>query len=790
LSGPARKYWFIAATVLLCLWLCVNQALAQGVEATGRPVSVVQVQGVNQVPVQLVLNQVRQQAGQPYDPQVVKEDIVRITYLGRFAKVDAKVKDLPDGSVVLTYVVDEQPLLTDVKVVGNKQLYDGELLKLVVLKTGDPADPFLIDRGIQEIKRAYAEKGYFVTDVTVDKQLLAETNILLFEVREGPRPRIRKVAFEGNTTYKDSQLKSKIRTKRHIFILQNGDLNKEVIDMDISKLRDFYQERGYLDVDVGRRIDISPNQNDAIVTFVINEGKQYLVDKITIQGNSIFNNEQVLEVLKLKIGDVFSDDRVKKSEESVYNIYGNLGYLAAEDQNGTTRVKIDRLFHENEPKVDVVVTVWEGKPYTVGRVIIQGNDLTKDKIVLRQLRGMDPGKRYVGPGVKNSLTALKESALFSDATVTIQGDPKDDVRDVLVQVKEANTGSISFGAAVSSDAGIVGAVDIVQRNFDIADLPQSPGEAFTGKAFRGAGQYFALNLAPGAQVSTYSISFREPYLFDTNKFVDANVFYFSRSYNDYNEERVGANGAFGTRFGNIYSAAVKVRGENITIEGVSPSAPIDVWETVGSNVLTNVGFVVIRSTVDSRLLPTRGSRTTVGFNQYGALGGDYTFQTVDFDWRKYWTVEEDFFGRRSVLSNRFALGYVLTGDAPVFERYYAGGSKSMRGFQFRGVGPVGIRYDTLQPSENSVGGNFLFLYSVEYTVPIFQDILRWAVFTDTGTVDTEVSLSKYRVAVGTGLRIKIPFLGQAPFALDFAIPLVKQDTDQTQLLSFDLSVPF
>jgi outer membrane protein insertion porin family len=785
-----RRYWFIAATVLICLWLYANQIYAQGVEAAGRPVAMVQVQGVNQVPVQLVLNQVRQQAGQPYDPQVVKEDIVRITYLGRFAKVDAKVKDLPDGSVVLTYVVDEQPLLTDVKVVGNKRLYDAEILKLVVLKTGDPADPFLIDRGIQEIKRAYAEKGYFVTEVSIDKQLLEETNILLFEVREGPRPQIRKVAFEGNTTYKRSQLQSKIRTRRHIFILQKGDLNKEVIDQDISKLREFYQERGYLDVDVGRRIDISPSQNDAIVTFVINEGKQYLVDKITFQGNTVFNNEQLLEVLHLKIGDVFSNDRVKKSEESIFNVYGNLGYLDAQDQNGTTRVKIDRLFHENEAKVDVVVSILEGKPYTVGRVIIQGNDLTKDKIVLRQLRGMDPGKRFVGTGVKNSVTGLKDSAMFSDATITVQGDPKDDVRDVLVQVKEANTGSISFGAALSSDAGIIGAVDVVQRNFDIADTPQSFGEFTTGKAFRGAGQYFSLNLAPGNEVSTYSVSFREPYLFDTNRFVDANIFYFSRSYNDYNEERVGANGAFGTRFGNIYSAAIKMRGENINIEGVSNSAPIDVWDTVGSNVLTNLGFVVIRSTVDSRLMPTRGSRTVVGFNQYGALGGDYTFETVDFDWRKYWTIDEDFFGRRTVLSNRFQLGYVLTGDAPVFERYYAGGSKSMRGFQYRGVGPVGIRYDTLQPSENTVGGNFLFLYSVEYTIPVFEEIIRWAFFTDTGTVDSEVSLSKYRVAVGTGLRIKIPFLGQAPFALDFAVPLVKEDTDQTQYISFDLSVPF
>lgn len=756
---------------------------AQGVEVAHRPISAIRVEGLKQVNEKLVRNQIRVNVGEPYDARVVQEDIVRITHLGRFGSVRARVEPQQDGTVVLAYQVDEQPLLTFVQTVGNKAITDQELLDLVRLRAGDPIDQFLIDRGIQEIKRAYTKKGYFVTDVIVDKEMLNESGVLLYRVREGPQPRIRGLRFEGNETFTDDQLRSKIKSKTYIWILRKGEMNREQLDTDATLVRDFYRDRGYLDAEVGRRIDLSPDQKDAVVVFVVHEGLRYTVDKIRIEGVQLFQGGQILENMPLKVGDIYSADRLKKSTEAVINQYGDLGFIEA-------KVEIERLFHENEPMVDLQVKVVEGMPYLVNKMSVKGNLLTKEKVVERQYRGLRPGDRFIRSGIAQTEQRLNESSLFSEAKVSVQGDASQESRDIITEVKERNTGSLSFGAGVSSDAGVIGAIDLIQRNFDIADVPESAGEFFTGKAFRGAGQYFALSLQPGNQTSRYSVTFREPYLLDTDYFLDTSLFYFTRNRDKYDEERIGGTVALGQRFGDVWSASVRLRGELIDISNVDADAPVDVFEVKGNSAITSAGFFVTRNTTDSRIFPTKGNRWEVGVSRAGLMGGDYDFNMISSDFRQYWTVDEDFFGRRTVLSLRNEIGQMLDGDVPVFERFYAGGHRSFRGFGYRGAGPRGIRNDTKTLGDDPVGGSFIFLLGLEYNFPVFQDVVRVVLFTDTGTVQKETGLDQYRVSLGAGLRIKIPFLGQAPFALDVAVPVMKEKGDDVQYFSFDLAVPF
>lgn len=791
----SKPFVALIAVILSVASLLVPEVALAQVDVTNRPVADIKVEGLKHVPLQLVTNQIRLNKGEAYDAKTVEEDIVRITHLGRFSAVRANVVAQADGTVVVTYKLIEQTLLADVQVVGNKAITDQELLNLVKLKGGDPADPFLMERGIQEIKRSYEKAGYFVTDVAIDREMLNDSGVLLYRVREGPRPRIRGLKTEGNTTYTEDELKSKIRSKSYILIFRKGELNREQLDADAARIRDFYRERGFLDCEVGRRIDLSNDQKDAVIVFVISEGARYTVEKITVEGNKLFDTAQVIEALDLKVGDVFSNDRLKKSQELVQDMYGKIGFI-------DTRVQIDRLFHEHSPRVDVAVKVDEGNAYTVGKVTIKGNQLTQDKVPMRQFRGIYPGERYDRGGIKLTEQRLKESSLFSDAQVTVLGDRGDEVRDAVVELKERNTGSLSFGAGISSDAGVIGAIDLVQRNFDIADVPDSASEFFSGKAFRGAGQYFALSLQPGIETSTYSVTFKEPYLLESNYFLDTRLFFFSRDRDKYNEQRIGANIGFGQNFGDIWSASLRGRGELVTIEDIDGDAPLDVFDVEGTNLITAVGPTIVRNTTDSRIFPTRGSRMEIGISRAGLLGGDFDFTTAAFEYNKYWTVDEDFFGRKSVFSIRNQIGYIIEGDAPLFERFYAGGHRTFRGFAFRGVSPRGIRHtrgydgvfgtadDGRIHGDYPVGGDFLFLTSFEYNIPVYQDIVRWVFFADTGTVNENISLRNYRVSIGTGLRIKIPFLGQAPFALDFAYPLIKDSSDDTRYFSFDLAVPF
>lgn len=772
-------------TTLLAMLLLLagtSAAIAQTIDPENRPVADVRVEGLKQVPLKLVTNQLRIVKGQPYLARVVQEDIVRLTHLGRFSAVTANVEAQNDGSVILTYVVTEQPLLSDVQTIGNKAISDQKLLALILLKAGDPVDKFLIDKGEQEIKRAYEDKGFFVADVTVDREELNDSGILLYRVREGPKVRIRQIKFEGNHTFTDQELRSKIKSETYFLIIRKGELSRERLQDDAARIRTYYQERGYLDAQVGRRIDLSPDQKEAIVVFFIDEGKQYNVSKIQFKGNSAISKEQIQLALTLQPGSVYSADQLRRSEKNVQDLYGKLGYIDA-------NVRIDRLFHQDTPLVDVLVNVDEGVPVEVGKVSIQGNDVTKDKVILRQIRGVKPGFRFDSTGIELTERRLKESSIFTDAKISLQGQSGDPVRDAVIEVKEANTGSLTFGAGISSDSGIIGAIDVVQRNFDIADIPESFGEMFSGKAFRGAGQYFALSLQPGNQTSRYSISFREPYLLESHFFLDTDVFFYTRDRDKYQEQRIGGNVGIGQRFGDVWSAKVATRLEEIRIDSIENDAAVDVFDQQGQNILTSLAFTITRNTTDSNLFPTRGSMTSATIAQAGALGGDFDFTKVSARYIKFWTLDEDFLGYKTVLSMKTEAGYIFS-DAPTFERFYAGGQRTLRGFDYRGVGPRGIRHDNGKIGDDPVGGNWIFLLGLEYNFPIYHDTLRGVFFIDSGTVSEDLSFKQYRVSVGTGIRLKIPFLGQAPFAFDFAIPLLKEEGDKTRFFSFDVAVPF
>jgi outer membrane protein insertion porin family len=756
---------------------------AQNIDLNNRPVAKIVLVGVKPESEQLVRNQIRLAEGQPYSADTVSQDIVRITHLGRFATVQATVDQQEDGTLVVKYVVNEQTILADVRVVGNKAISDQELLAMAVIRSGDPIDSYLIDRAINQIKRAYEDKGYFMTEIVLDQQLLDESNVLLFKIREGPKIRVREVRFSGNTVYSDKELKTQVKSKTYMFILREGELNRTALNDDADRIREYYRDRGYLDAQADRELDISANQKDAVVTFNITEGKRYTVSQITINGNELYGQEQILGTMTLKVGDIYAANLVRKSNENLLDLYGKQGYIE-------TNVQIERLFHENSPEVDVTVNITEGNPYVVGKVAVRGNEITRDNVILRQTRGMDPGRRFDRTGLERTQRRLRDGALFSDAKISILGEPEDEVRDVLIEVKEKNTGSISFGAGISSDAGIIGAIDLKQRNFDITDVPESFGEFATGKAFRGAGQSFGITLQPGDETSNYSINFAEPYLFDTQYSFDSSLFFYNRERDDFDEGRQGGTFGFGQRFGDVWSGRIGFRAEKVDISDVDTNAPTDISSVEGESLITSIGATLSRSTVDSRLNPSKGSVASVGLWQIGAMGGDYEFTKLTFEFSKFWTVDEDFMGRKTTLAFKSKLGYILQdNEAPIFERFFAGGHRSFRGFKYRGVGPYGTKIGGGDTDE-SIGGDWMFLVGLEYSIPVYQESVRWVFFTDTGTVQDDFGFDEYRVSIGTGLRLQVPFLGQAPFAFDFAIPVLKQDKDDEEIFSFDIALPF
>jgi outer membrane protein insertion porin family len=381
--------------------------------------------------------------------------------------------------------------------------------------------------------------------------------------------------------------------------------------------------------------------------------------------------------------------------------------------------------------------------------------------------------------------------LFNDARITVQNpEPEDPAyRDLLVEVKERNTGSANFGVAVGSDQGVFGELSLSQNNFDITDFPESLQELLSGRAFRGAGQRFNAVLRPGTEIFQYSMSVTEPHLFDSLYSLTVGGQFRDRFYDRYDETRFGGNIRLGRQFGDIWAVALQGRAEEVELTDIDPFAPTEVFQDAGPNTLTSVGLSVTRSTVSTIIRPGKGSRLETSYDRYGALGGDFDFDMVNAEYSIFFTLDEDFLGRLTTLRLNSRMGYIWGDRPPVYEQFYLGG-RSLRGFDFRTVSPKGIRADNGEPSDDAVGGEWLVFFGAQYELPIFGDAMTGVAFVDSGTVLDDPGFEDYRVAAGVGIRLYIPQFGDVPIAFDFAFPLKKEDTDEEQLFSFMVDFPF
>ncbi len=351
-------------------------------------------------------------------------------------------------------------------------------------------------------------------------------------------------------------------------------------------------------------------------------------------------------------------------------------------------------------------------------------------------------------------------------------------RDAILipQVEETQTGRLSFGVGVNSEAGVLGNIVLDEQNFDITRVPTSWSQLGTGTAFRGAGQRLRLEAVPGNQVQRYMMTFREPYFLDSPVSFGVNAFYFDRLYDDWTEQRLGGNVSLGYQIRPDVSVGLTLRAEDVNISNIPFNSPQELQDVLGDNGLYSAKLSLTRDTRDSSFLPTEGHRIELAYEQNF---GDFDFPRVTAEASQYFMLSQRPDGSgRHVLSVRGRFG--ITGSqTPVFENFFAGGFSTLRGFDFRGASPV----------QNGVvvGGELMALGSVEYMVPLTaDDMLRGVVFCDFGTVESDVTFdsNNLRVAPGVGLRITIPAMGPAPIALDFAYPMMMADTDDKQIFSF------
>jgi outer membrane protein insertion porin family len=735
----------------------------------------------------LARNQLRLKEGAPFAAGLVSDDLSRLNKLLQFRRVESSVQGLADGSVALIYTLEPQPLVAAVQTVGNRAFGDADLPVNPDVMVGSPIDPTQIDRVARSIESKYKAKGYYNALVTIDQQELEQSGVVLFRIREGERTKVQVVEFIGNLSFGDDELQGAIKTKPS-WLIKRSPVDDDQLADDVATIVAWYRDRGYLDVGVSRTIRTSPDGKEAIVTFLIDEGTIYTLRNVQLiqpqEEVPVFTTQQLLGLMTIQPGDVYSDNKLKKSVEAIKDAYGQLGYADAEvikrDNRDTVR-----------PFVDSVIIIKQGRRWKTGLLEIQGNDITRDDVVRRTLT-IQPDRPLDTTEIRRSESRLKQTNLFARNGVrtTIQPEDPDTpgYRDVLVEVEETNTGKLSFGGSVGSDGGLVGIISLQQNNFDVTDTPDTLGELIRGNAFRGGGQTFVLSALPGSVSNELSVSLSDPYVFGTDYTGSGKLRYWTRNYRSYDEQRVGANFGVGRRFGSRWRVEVPFRVEQVELTSIDPDAPTDYFDVEEARTLTAVGLTLGRSSYDNVHFPTKGNRVQLGVEQYF---GESSFNKASAEYDTYIRLSEDVLGRSTVLRLSTSVKYIPQDqdEVPFYERFYLGG-QNFRGFGYRGVSPVGIRNDNGELGDDPVGGVFSFFAGAEVRQPLFEDSVSVVGFVDTGTVDDELSFADYRVSVGVGLRIYVPQLSPVPLAFDFGFPVLKEETDRRRIFTFSVDVPF
>jgi outer membrane protein assembly complex protein YaeT len=759
---------------ILALLLAVQQAFAQQGTPNRVLIANVYIVGNKKIENDKVMAYIYSKPGSEYSYARVQDDVSRLAQAHIFKYIRVKTDPTTDGRMNVYFEVQEHPnVVKEVVYKHAKHVNLKELEELTRVQRGMPLDKTLNQIACYEIQEHLRKEGYLLANVTLEEGYDESHERVVFNITEGAKLRVRSVDFVGqNELASAERLRTQTDTSRAFLGAFGGTYNPAMVDSDVLKLEEYYRANGYLNAHVSREIKLSDDLHFVDIVFHIHEGTRFRVQEWTIEGNKKIPTEHLATIVTLKKGDYYNDGVVTKD-------VNNLGYYAGWRGYQTDVKKVVTEVPGATDLVRVQYVLEEKLPAKVADVIIVGNTVTQDRVIRRVLN-IFPGQLLQYPETKVAEASLARLNIFESnpelgirPTVQILDSPSE-FKDVLVKVQETRTGSLMLGAGINSDNGVVGSIVLNERNFDIWRYPTSFADIWNGTAWRGAGQELRIEAVPGTVVQRYSATIREPFLFDQPYSLSDSVYYRDRIFDEYTENRYGFRTTLGHQFTKEFSASLGVRVEEVGVYDIEAGAPAAYTSVYGQHFLAAPGITFAYDTRDSFMRPTEGGRVEV---QYEQVFGDFNFPIFNIEATRYFTTWQrpDGSGKHVIM---FRSQFSWEGEnAPVYERFFGGGYSSIRGFEFRGVGPNTNGFMT--------GGNFQWLNTLEYQIPVrANDQLYFVTFLDSGTVDNGIKLNEYRVSAGFGLRITVPMLGPVPIALDFGFPIVKSSTDRTQLFSF------
>jgi outer membrane protein insertion porin family len=727
-----------------------------------------------------VMARIQSREGEEIVPALVGADVRALLQTGQFTAVDANVEQTDEGIRLIFAVYRKYRLVSAVRVIGNERFSDRKILKWLALESGEMVDDQIMGVKSLEVIKKYREKGY--GDVSVSWDFVVKnpdrgTAKAILVIDEGPERKLEGVTVSGNVLVSTADLRPAL--KRSAPWNPLGWFSSKQLDrFDLAEIRagvqSIYLDRGFLDV----KVTVTPGGEEAenYAEVSIAEGEQYHVASVSLEGNERYETDLLMGMVDVSPGAVASYGRIYASSGRIQKYYGSRGYMS-------TRVQPLIEPNRDAQTVGLRFRIREGELVRIRDIEIRGNTRTRDKVIRREVL-VYPGQVYDERRVDRSRNRLMNLGFFDNVTVRPQGTSQPSQRDLIFDVSEKRTGQFMVGAGFSSIDNLMGFLEISQGNFDLFGWPY----------FTGGGQKLRLRAEASSQRTDYLLSFTEPWFMDRKLSLNTEIYRRERDYDEYTERRTGFSVGVAKALPWANRIGIRYRLEDLRLTDLGDTNTYYHLESYDFESDTGEPYSFVREddyirsslrvslTHDTRnraFAPSRGTKFEVfGEAMGGPMGFDLDLYDVGVRSRTYvplWL--------NHVLSVRLKYetveSYGDTDEVPIAERLYLGGGRTMRGFEYRSVGPKVIRkLDSGEYYARPIGGQSLALASVEYTIPIVRSI-RLAGFYDVGNVwsdPMDFKLDRLARSAGVGVRLDMPGF---PIRIDRAWVL-ESDDDYTE----------
>jgi outer membrane protein insertion porin family len=745
--------------VILLFIACLAVQVSYGGEAPTPRIRSIEVKGNQKVETSTIQFYIRNRVGDEFSVARIREDILRIYRLGFFKDVQVDVEEF-EGGLRVSFIVVEEPFVRDITIVGAQAIKREEIEGKLALKANSVLNRNQVRDSLDKIKQLYQEKGYYFAEAeAVYTDVGPEEIDLTIRITEGEKILIKRITFIGNRAIEPWELKNVMETKESnllSFITGSGVYQRETLRNDLRRLEAFYQTRGFLRTEISEPdVRVDPKAKGIFITVAIKEQDQYRVGRLQVEGDDLFSATELKSLMRLQEGEIFDRSQLANDVLKLSDRYTERGYAFADVVPLTNIDQEKRL-------VNIDVQIDRGPQVRVGRILIVGNEITRDKVIRREIR-LNEGDLFDSSKLRRSRQRLGNLGFFEEVKLDTRRRPEEDLVDLEVRVKEQPTGAFTAGAGYSSTQSVIGTASIRQNNLF------------------GRGQRLALSAALSAVSADFTLSFTEPYFLDSQFSLGLEAFNRNFDYDSFDSRETGAGLRFSRAIGEYWRIGLGYRYEDIDISEISEDASQRIKDLAGQSTSSVITPSVAWDSRDNTLNPTRGFYNFLSVDFAGGpLGAENQFYKAIGEANWYYPVVGDL-----VFSARGRIGYADgwgDKDLPLLERFFVGTQAvTIRGYRLEDVGPKDINGD-------AIGGNSMVLLSGQLRFPITQG-LSLVGFIDAGNLydKNEFDPTTLRVGVGAGIRFVTPL---GPLALDWGFKLDRKAGEKPSEIHFNIGSLF